>query len=116
MRTGSKATGRVDAGARPCFQVGAYWTYAPPSPFSARPEGQIFVVRSTARNKGPTACSNVLTVRQDRLESIVLDGLRDRLMNPVPFEALAAEFTVEWNRLQSLPLCLVDEVMRARAA
>ena len=55
---------------------------------------------STARNKGPTACLNLLTVRQDRLESVVLDGLRDRLMDPVLFEAFAAEFTVEWNRLQ----------------
>jgi len=56
---------------------------------------------STARNKGPTSCSNLLTVRQDRLESTVLDGLRDRLMDPVLFEAFAAEFTVEWNRLQA---------------
>jgi len=56
---------------------------------------------STARNKGPTSCTNLLTVRQDRLESTVLDGLRDRLMDPVLFEAFAAEFTVEWNRLQA---------------
>ena len=56
---------------------------------------------STARNKGLTLCSNLLTVRQDRLESTVLDGLRDRLMNPVLFKAFTAEFTVEWNRLQA---------------
>jgi len=42
---------------------------------------------STARNKGPTSYTNLLTVRQDRLESTVLDGLRDQLMDPVLFEA-----------------------------
>jgi len=56
---------------------------------------------STARNKGPTSCTNLLTVRQDRLEGTVLDGLRDRLMDPVLFEAFAVEFTAEWNRLQA---------------
>lgn len=50
---------------------------------------------STARNKGPASCTNLLTIRQDRLESTVLDGLRERLMDPVLFEAFAAEFTAE---------------------
>lgn len=56
---------------------------------------------STARDKGPAACANLLTARQDRLESTVVDGLRERLMDPVLFEAFAAEFTAEWNKLQA---------------
>ena len=56
---------------------------------------------STARNKGSMACSNMLTLRRDRLESTVLDGLRERLMDPDLFETIAAEFTREWNRLQA---------------
>jgi site-specific DNA recombinase len=56
---------------------------------------------STARNKGPTACTNRLSVRRDHLENTVLDGLRERLMDPVLFEAFATEFTIEWNRLQA---------------
>jgi site-specific DNA recombinase len=55
---------------------------------------------STARNKGPTACANLRTIRRDRLESVVLDGLRERLMDPVLFQEFAVAFTVEWNRLQ----------------
>jgi site-specific DNA recombinase len=34
------------------------------------------------------------------LESVVLDGLRERLMDPVLFQEFAVAFTVEWNRLQ----------------
>jgi hypothetical protein len=56
---------------------------------------------STARNKGATACANRLTIRRDRLEATVLEGLRSRLMEPVLFEAFAAEFTAEWNKLQA---------------
>jgi hypothetical protein len=37
---------------------------------------------STARNKGPTACINRLTVRRDVLEDTVLTALRERLMDP----------------------------------
>jgi hypothetical protein len=36
---------------------------------------------STARNKGPTACTNRLGIRRDVLEATVLDGLRHRLMD-----------------------------------
>ena len=55
---------------------------------------------STARNKGPTACSNLRTIRRDVLEATVLDGLRERLMDPDLFKVFAAAFTTEWNRLQ----------------
>ena len=43
----------------------------------------------------------MLTLRRDRPESTVLDGLRERLMDPDLFETFAAEFTREWNRLQA---------------
>ncbi len=37
---------------------------------------------STARNKGPTACTNRLTIRRDVLEQTVLDGARDTADGP----------------------------------
>ena len=54
---------------------------------------------SGARNKGETVCSNRLTIRRDRLENTVLDGLRERLMDPAIYEAFATAFVAEWNRL-----------------
>ena len=56
---------------------------------------------STARNKGESVCANRLTIRRDTLEATVMDGLRNRLMDPVLFEAFAQEFTAEWNWLQA---------------
>ena len=50
---------------------------------------------STARNKGPTACTNRLTIRRDRLEVDVLDGLRHRLMDLELFATFVAAFTAE---------------------
>ena len=55
---------------------------------------------SGARNKGPTTCTSLRAVRQDVLESTVLDGLRQRMMDPDAYKAFAEEFTAEWNRLQ----------------
>jgi hypothetical protein len=56
---------------------------------------------STARNKGPTACANRLTIRRDVLEETVLGALRERLMDPALFKVFADAFTTEWNRLQA---------------
>ncbi|MBX6386215.1 MAG: recombinase family protein [Microbispora sp.] len=56
---------------------------------------------STARNKGPTGCTNLLTIRRDVLEKTVLGALRERLMDPELFRVFAEEFTAEWNRLQA---------------
>jgi site-specific DNA recombinase len=56
---------------------------------------------STARNKGPTACDNRLAIRRNTLESTVLDGLADRIMDPGLFKVFVTEFTAEWNRLQA---------------
>jgi DNA invertase Pin-like site-specific DNA recombinase len=55
---------------------------------------------STARNKGPAACTNLRTIRCDELEDTVLSALRERLMEPGLFKVFAEEFTAEWNRLQ----------------
>ena len=56
---------------------------------------------STARNKGPTACTNRLTIRRDVLEETVLSALRERLMDPEAFKEFVAGFTETWNRLQA---------------
>jgi len=56
---------------------------------------------STARNKGPTACKNLLTIRRDVLQNVVLDKLRNNLMDPDLFRVFVAEFVDEWNRLQA---------------
>jgi site-specific DNA recombinase len=55
---------------------------------------------STARNKGPTVCTNLRAIRRDELEEKVLGALRERLMDPTLFKAFAASFTTEWNKLQ----------------
>ncbi len=52
---------------------------------------------STARNKG--TCDNLLTIRRDRVEAAVLDGLRDHLMHPDLVKEFVAEFHREMNRL-----------------
>ena len=53
---------------------------------------------STARNKGPTACTNLLNIRRDVLEETVLAGLRERLLDPTLFKVFAEEFTTAVNR------------------
>lgn len=53
---------------------------------------------STARNKG--TCSNRLNIRRDTLERIVLDALRENLMDPILFEAFVAAFNDEVKRTQ----------------
>jgi site-specific DNA recombinase len=50
---------------------------------------------STARNNGPTACTNRTLVRRDVLEDTVLGALRERLMDPDLFRAFAAEFVAD---------------------
>jgi site-specific DNA recombinase len=56
---------------------------------------------SGARNKGPSACTNTLTIRRDELETTVLSALRHRLMDPLQFEAYAKHYVAEWNRMQA---------------
>jgi hypothetical protein len=56
---------------------------------------------STARNKGPIACTNRRSIRHDTLGETVLGALRERLMDPPLFKAFAAAFTAEWNKMQN---------------
>ncbi len=53
-----------------------------------------------ARNKGPTTCTVMRTIRQDALETTVLEGLRDRMMDPDAYKLFVQEFTAAWNRSQ----------------
>ena len=56
---------------------------------------------SRARDKGETTCTNLLTLRHDRLEREVLSALQQRLMDPELFRTFLRELTAEWNRLQA---------------
>jgi hypothetical protein len=53
-----------------------------------------------ARNKGPTTCTVMRTIRQDALETTVLEGLRDRMMDPDAYKLFVQEFTAAGNRSQ----------------
>jgi site-specific DNA recombinase len=54
---------------------------------------------STARNKG--TCNNLLTIRRNVIEEMVLAGLKDQLMQPEAYEEFIAKFNREANRLAS---------------
>ena len=56
---------------------------------------------SAARNKGPTACDNRLTIARADVEHAVLEGLSQRIMDPDLFKVFVQSFTAEWNRLQA---------------
>ena len=51
---------------------------------------------STARNAG--TCNNLLTIRRDRLEAAVLEGLKSQLMHPDCVKAFIEEYHREINR------------------
>ena len=53
---------------------------------------------ATARNKG--TCDNRLNVRTDTVEGLILDGLKDHLMDPNLFTEFADEFIAEANRIR----------------
>ena len=52
---------------------------------------------ATARNKG--TCDNRLNIRVDRLDDIVLSGLKTRLMNPELYQEFLASYIAERNRI-----------------
>ncbi|MGH1457244.1 MAG: recombinase family protein [Alphaproteobacteria bacterium] len=54
---------------------------------------------STARNKG--TCDNKLTIRQDELESAVLNALKDHLMDEELCKVFCDEYTRHMNELRS---------------
>jgi DNA invertase Pin-like site-specific DNA recombinase len=53
---------------------------------------------AAARNRG--TCGNRLNIRVEMLERIILDGLRNRLIEPDLFKAFCEEFYREVNRLR----------------
>ena len=50
---------------------------------------------STARNKA--TCDNLLVIRRDTVEMLVLVGLKEHLMQPAAYQAFVDEFTHEYN-------------------
>ena len=50
---------------------------------------------STARNKA--TCDNLLVIRGDTVEMLVLVGLKEHLMQPAAYQAFVDEFTHEYN-------------------
>ncbi len=54
---------------------------------------------SNARNRA--TCDNLLTIRRDRVEALVLDGLRHSLMQPDCVKEFVAEYHRELNRLSA---------------
>jgi site-specific DNA recombinase len=65
---------------------------------------------STARNKGPTACTNRLNIRRDVIEATVLNGLKEHLMAPELFKEFCTEFHQELNRLRRDEMQSVERV------
>ncbi|TPD59241.1 recombinase family protein [Emcibacter nanhaiensis] len=53
---------------------------------------------SNRRNKG--TCDNKHSIRRDHLEEVVLDGLKNHLMEPAYFAEFCKEYTEELNRLR----------------
>ena len=58
--------------------------------------GQNLFACAAMRDRG--TCSNRLTIRGDKIEAIILDGLKSRLLQPDLFEEFAREFLAEINR------------------
>ena len=54
---------------------------------------------AAARNKG--TCNNRVNIRRDAIEKIVLDGLKQRLMDPELFRVFVEEFARVFNRLRA---------------
>ncbi len=65
---------------------------------------------AAARNRG--TCRNRLNIRLDTLETMILDGLRSRLMEPELFKVFCDEFHREVNRLR-MDRCAALETQRA---
>jgi site-specific DNA recombinase len=63
---------------------------------------------SRARNKG--ICENRLTLSEGKLQRIVLDGLRTRLMQPEACEAFCREYTDTINRLRREQCAAQDSI------
>ena len=56
---------------------------------------------STARNKGKAVCSNMATIGQAELESLILNALQNNLMDQEALTVFCDEYAKERNRLQA---------------
>jgi hypothetical protein len=54
---------------------------------------------ANARNRG--TCNNRLTIERDKLESLVLEGLKDHLLHPDLISEFVASYQAEYNRLMA---------------
>ena len=54
---------------------------------------------STSKNKGKSVCSNTITIRRDKLESVVLGALQNRLMREELVTVFCLEYTKHLNTL-----------------
>jgi site-specific DNA recombinase len=59
--------------------------------------GRDYIACGAARKQG--TCSNTQGIRRSELERLVLDALRDQLMEPDLVAEFVTAFTAEWNRL-----------------
>jgi site-specific DNA recombinase len=53
---------------------------------------------AAARNKGAAICTNMLTIRRETFDAIVIDGFKNGLMDPALFKVFAEAFHLEVNR------------------
>jgi site-specific DNA recombinase len=60
---------------------------------------KIYIGCANARNKG--TCDNNATMRRDDLETAVLDGLQNRLMEPARTKIFCEEYVRAMNRLHA---------------
>ncbi len=56
---------------------------------------------STARNKGKAVCSNMATIGQAELETLILNALQNNLMDQEALTVFCEEYAKERNRLQA---------------
>jgi site-specific DNA recombinase len=60
---------------------------------------KVYIGCANARNKG--TCDNKATIRRDALETVVLDGLQNRLMEPARTQIFCEEYARAMNRLHA---------------
>ena len=72
---------------------------------------------STARNKA--TCDNLLVIRRDTVEMLVLLGLKEHLMQPAAYQAFVDEFTHEYNakanHSEALKVKLKADLLRTKS-
>ena len=76
---------------------------------------KLYIGCANARNKG--TCGNRATMRRDDLETLVLDGLQNRLMEPARIKIFCEEYARAMNRLhvERNARRAIDEEALARA-